>query len=1646
MPNPEFFEALKAKLHTGNAKTIHLNAVPGRLATRLDFDALRQIDQIKPQEFLDVLLSEEDFTFKISFEGIDLANLSPEREKPLQIIAKKLKSILSEHTDSFKEQGIRTFGFGYPLFIKRSNKNPKNVIKAPVFIWSLDIEKNNQAVNSWTVVKDSDKHTVVVNPLLRSFLINDEQLAMPDMPDDELTSSRTIIQYCAELLSRCNQQQSTIEYEHRLSDLWQEGIQPIPEKSVLENAALNTSARVINSGVFGLFRSPRQQILTELEHVIENQHKFQFERLVVAPFQGSSFSPVPTDPSQQHFLHQLGITTKQIIQGPPGTGKSQSITAIISNALLNGKKCLVVCEKKTAMGVILKNLHKLNPAIASLAALIEDIQGDRKSIVESVRSRADGIDGVQPNYQPKVHAQLESQSTELTQKINKAHVELTKTVAGIAPWTNAVGEYLRLQSPGSEQGHGELKRLFPTSLFEFKDGSKEMGDTAQKLKEAQELAAFTPNPNGHPLQMLSERLFTHESPVVAEDEIDTLIYKARPLLQQIGVTLRTVQSLIQSSSAASEAISQQKAISIATVPYQSFFMGQQLTEGLKLSETLTLETAIKEIWAKLRFLQTELEAISNRARIEITEHYESVAANIESALKHYYQQLEKHKSVFGEDIYSNGLGLRIKLALFKGFSKRLKGLLQAREDIRTNYEEVVHSFTASSYFQETAQQENEHQPANFESSVDALKQKVSAWRTAIDDKLEQHVSQLNRTSVPPLLKSLGDDVDGLIKSYISTIQTFSGELQLAENVPIAANNIPAIKSVIPQILIYVDGLAEGLKGFRTEYQERLQLLSTLRLQAEELVALWNRADCFNETLDSPSNLDMASRLLERSNHLIDSFSSTASSFKDFFRWKHFWRSCSERDKAIISALIEAQISREWSMVFTNWYWRTALSRADTFALPDSDTHINAFRETAQRLSLQQQASIIYKWKMAQKEAVWNFTHANPITLSQLYNLRGRNGERRNSLKQIIERDFELFTAFFPVVMVSPDTASSILPLKEGLFELVLFDEASQLRLEDTFTSLLRGQIKIVAGDKHQMPPSNAFQSTADTILLPSNDDDLDAEEAPDDEPVSSDQKALDRDANISLADSESLLTYAEDTGYERSYLQVHYRSEHPALIEFSNNAFYGRRLLPMPERFAYTPIRYVQVDGIYSEQTNRDEARQVISILANNIKLLPDGKYPTVMVATFNIQQRELIRELIDQRKAEDASFLTLMTNLGESFEVKNLENIQGDERDIFIISTTFGRKRDGKFSQMLGPISQGKGHRMLNVLVTRAKKQLFVCTSIPTEVINRHSSYIQVKGNTGNGIFYAYLAYARAIGSGDKQAAIAVLDILDRNCSDKPTDSKTEARADVGLSESVFEEEVYQRLVTAIGADRVQQQYPVGGFRIDIVVKPLNSHGRMLAIECDGAKYHSSKEAYAHDIFRQEQLEQMGFVFHRIWSSKWWRDTVGETSKLIAAIKANDAHELSDSLFSSAPKLDLLDAEIILVNEPLPPANNTPDMPPVDLSLSKPINGRRKTDYTPIGKQQKLSLESEIPTLFDTVTVAVRPVKTVQRNSIVTVRYENGVEKRIRFSTSRPNSSSLTDITVVKVDSPVAIALIGKKVGDVCSLPKMTVKVIDIE
>jgi very-short-patch-repair endonuclease len=458
------------------------------------------------------------------------------------------------------------------------------------------------------------------------------------------------------------------------------------------------------------------------------------------------------------------------------------------------------------------------------------------------------------------------------------------------------------------------------------------------------------------------------------------------------------------------------------------------------------------------------------------------------------------------------------------------------------------------------------------------------------------------------------------------------------------------------------------------------------------------------------------------------------------------------------------------------------------------------------------------------------------TFTERHLLEHELGKKRRHIpiRQLVQRAAGALRAIKPCFMMSPMSVAQYLPPGRVSFDLVVMDEASQVKPEDALGGILRGEKIVIVGDPKQLPPTTFFDRIAD-------DDDQDED-------------------RTAAEETESILEIAQRV-FPNRMLTWHYRSRHPSLISFSNAHFYNNSLLVFPSPIgsgSNLGVKSHFIEGAaYKNSRNLLEARFVAE--AARAHLL-EHQNDSLGIAAMNSQQRDLIASEIERLQKTDLRFdevLRAQDEMEEPFFVKNLENVQGDEREVIFVSTTYGPDPDTQHVyQRFGPISGSHGWRRLNVLFTRARRRIELFTSL-------RSSDILVGESSSRGVaaLRNYLEFAE---SG------RIPDV--GNPTGRPPDSD-------------FEIDVARLL--AMHGYQVDAQVGVAGFFIDIAVKdPRGSNAYTIGVECDGASYHSAKSIRDRDRLRQEILEAKGWRIHRIWSADWFKNRDLEIDRLLAAVE----------------------------------------------------------------------------------------------------------------------------------------------------------------
>jgi hypothetical protein len=593
--------------------------------------------------------------------------------------------------------------------------------------------------------------------------------------------------------------------------------------------------------------------------------------------------------------------------------------------------------------------------------------------------------------------------------------------------------------------------------------------------------------------------------------------------------------------------------------------------------------------------------------------------------------------------------------------------------------------------------------------------------------------------------------------------------------------------------------------------------------------------------------------------LAAAFAQMASRSERYFDWATLARSVETLVEngagGVVSAVEDGRVEKgcalqEFAYACAEARWNAArASRPELDALPRLDRHdLVALFKTLEKDRIDAARTLILSR---------HFEQVPRGTMGEMGIIRGEIGRKRGHkpIRWVMKNAGGMVQRIKPVMLMSPISVAQFLPPATVSFDLLIIDEASQIRPEEALGVIARARQIVVVGDQKQLPPTSFFDRLVDDV------EEEDEEE--DGGPV-----------GASAADMESILTLCEVRGLRSRMLEWHYRSRDPSLIRVSNAEFYDNRLVlpPSPLQLdANYGLTFHRVAGVYArggsgpgrQGTNRIEAEAVVRAVCAHAR---DWADLSLGVVAFSKAQADMLTEVLElERRGDPVLDAFLREGKREDVFVKNIENVQGDERDVILISVGYGPQTpNGPLTSMsFGPVNGEGGERRLNVLFSRARVRCEVFASFdPGAIDPRRSS------RDGPRILKRFLDYAQS--GAMEEHVVSGLD-----------------------ADSPFEEDV-AAVIRSFGY-LVDLQVGSAGLRIDLAVRHEDRPGQyLLAVECDGAAYHAALWARERDRLRQEVLENLGWRFHRIWSTDWFHHRAREIARLRAAL--DQARDLAAS------------------------------------------------------------------------------------------------------------------------------------------------------
>ncbi len=1220
-----------------------------------------------------------------------------------------LKNVSKKAKSAIEETGVNIAYIAFGFIHWTEKENSQSVMRAPILLVPVTIENESPIKPYYLKVTDDE---IIVNPTFAFKLQNEYGIKLPEFDEDEGIES-----YFAKIEELVSKLKWTVSTECKI------GIFSFLKINMYRDLKDNAEKIVKNKSVRALLGEVGAKSDTEDGELVHGIDLLDLHNVVDA------------DSSQAEAIQTARMGKSFVLQGPPGTGKSQTITNMIAECLLSGKKVLFVSEKLAALNVVFEKLKKVG--LEEFCLELHSHKANKKQVIaelcHTMRLQKSGVSD-QAERELKAKKDAQKKLDEYAEELHKVRPVINKTLYRLYEEVSAC-------------------RFAPDMEYVIQN----IKDKGEEYIENAETALGR---------------YVDYIPTIGYDYHHNIWYGYINLDCSYETVMQVKSDL---SSVAELCLILQEIAETASEKY-----------GVT-ANTLTLAHAFGKFFALVKesgFITPALLVPStlNKA-LEAIKQMQALAKVI----------LEKKgilEETFDEDIYKlDGQTLYKKLTKqFNGFFSRL---------FSREYKRIIGELKLC--------------------HKDGKKPKYKIAVGAIDDLrvYQQKSKEFN---------NLHTTVQGLLgESYQCVHTDFArclwelNDLSAIQGAGARFEKLTTIsqKEFVAEQPVFAELASRYEKAFADNGEAEKRLISyfdvkAYDLQSVTLCALLKKCEGCYENADKLDHWCEFINLLQQLKGLeLHAFI----------------------DRAIEKKVVAKKIVPAYKKAFYTQWVDAVLHESPLFlslARVPHDETVRRFKEK-DKLHFEINKAKIKATLSAQRPSLDMIAQGSSIAIL----LReGEKKRKQKGIRLLLSEIGDLAQTLKPCFLMSPLSVSTYLS-SDMQFDVVIFDEASQIFPQDAVGAIYRGKQLIVVGDSKQMPPSNFFNSSVDVDL---------------------DDEAED------VTDFESILDLCATTLPQRR-LQWHYRSRFEQLISFSNKNFYDNDLVTFPSSKTDkvgVGVDYVYVNGVFDRKTktNRAEAEKIVDMVFEHIENYPER---SLGVVAFSIAQQSLIDKLISKRRRQDPSKDAFFkSDKTEPFFVKNLETVQGDERDTIIFSVAYAKDLQGKLLLNFGPINREGGERRLNVAVTRAKYNVKLVSSM-------HYTDIDLSGSKSVGarLLRDYLDYA-------ENGAVA----LQRAVSANPFER----------FHSEFETEVCEFLRE--NGYSVDTQFGDSSFKIDLAVKRPDSSDYALAVECDGATYRSSKTARDRDRLRQDILERMDWKFYRIWSTDWFRNKRAEKEKLLAAVK----------------------------------------------------------------------------------------------------------------------------------------------------------------
>jgi primosomal replication protein N'' len=1339
---------------------------------------------------------------------------------PLSTREVRLQKLEREAQVYKRDTGIDGLFMGFPFLLARSTDGTATRI-APLLLWPVRVHHDLGTRGSATVAFDKDREEVRINPALDSIVGAEVARAWRETAEELLGRSAVRVADAMHAFGS-------------LANVRADEVRALPGPKVTLDAG---TVEIECSAVLFLVTFNGQAIGEDLRRLkamppggtgLETAFRLNADR-TEAPespplaLESDRYLTVASDPSQEEVVLQARAAPGVLIEGPPGTGKSQTIVNMVADAIGCRRSLLIVCQKHAALEVVYKRL--VAAGLRDRVVMINDANRDRERIIGEIREQV--IELHRRPEDPAVRTRRLRQETAarieaLEGALDRQHEALHRVDDRIGiTYRTLLGELIRFETLSSPLDVPSLRPLL------------EKLNTAQLAALEEEVAPIArywlpARFEGSPLWQL--RNFTADRATVAEfHEVFETFAKVEGTRAEVFLT-RLAPFEVDDPDPHRAWLSSYGGELLDLTDAQRVLLARWLPLFRPATGTETAGMSMLEALRQLR------EALAACPADKFDVRLSSVVTRLEIG------RLSEFRAAAAEALQPVGL----------------LGLLNPFRALRVR--------KATKYLSSVGELTDHARLGALAGSAEL----EAMWRPLRSKLVTIHAE----LGLPGIESDAGEV---LLATTVTTLASLTQVATIAKHLALA----PCLERVEKAV---GEGTREALLKLIAAYDAAFARYEARRSSKQALSSLevwmveaWV-SSCIKAISGNEPNLDRI-RPIEGALQTVSAYQAYRGRADRLGVEAQTvlanLRSKQAQLDAISPDALEGELRRilgregrlAWKRLLEQAWPELQLERQEV------ETKIASLQRLDQEMRQLNARLLREDFDMAAIQSARQWDEINRL-----------RGQRARRLREFIEQGEPLgLMKLRPVWLMNPDVASRVLPLRAAMFDGIIYDEASQMPVEYALPSLFRARVSVVSGDEKQMPPSSFFSARVESDEAGEFDGELPDDDASVEERATFEETWSRRE----IKDCPDLLQLGRASLPVRR-LKVHYRSEYRELIGFSNAAFYAGDLsVPVrhPESTVRSakPIEVLRVDGVYSEQTNPDEADRVVEVLAKMWEK-PYKERPSVGVVTFNRKQADLIEEKLELRAENDAAFLEAYRLESERIEegedravfVKNVENVQGDERDVIVFSSTFGRNKQGAFLRLFGVLGQIGGERRLNVAVTRARRKVIMVTSLPVAEISDILTTRRPLA-TPRDHLQGYMEYARVVSDGQLDVARVLLERW--RGTGEGTRRSVRALHEDGFSAAVEE------FISSLGFDP-KRSMEDDAFGLDFAIEHPSTGLFAIGIECDAPRDDLLQRARARELWRPKVMRRAIPVIHRVSSRAWYHELHDEQRRLCESIE----------------------------------------------------------------------------------------------------------------------------------------------------------------